>query len=140
MYTSKNVQALGPIWEPGVARLIKPMILTGLSHRLIAALTDISRYLPRILPTVQQHLLLPVLAALPMPGVDSSSVHSNQRQRDGSWRHCYHVKSALLRCSGMEEFARQVQIQARSLFLVTPPLFLVSMSYYYSHLGMLCIM
>lgn len=101
------------MWENGVTRLIKPMILTGLSARLIQALVKISKHLPSTLPTVQEHLLLPVLAALPMPSSDSASVHSSQRQRDGgSWRHCYHVKAALLRSQGMEDFAKQVHTQA----------------------------
>ena len=111
------VQALGTMWEDSVARLIKQLILTGLSTRLIQALVKISTHLPSTLPTVQQHLLLPVLAALPMPTSDSASVHSSQRGRDGgAWRHCHHVKAALLRCSGMEEFAKHVQSQA-----CTPP-------------------
>jgi hypothetical protein len=115
------LQALGPMWEEGVARLIKPMILTGLSPSLIQALVKISRHLPNTLPTVQQHLLLPVLAALPMPSADSASVHSSQRGRDGSsWRHCYHVKASLLRSSGMEEFAKQVQAQVSLLAKYQP--------------------
>lgn len=106
------MQALGPMWEEGVARLIKPMILTGLSVGLIQALMKISKHLPNTVPTVQQHLLLPVLVALPMPTSDSTLVHTSQRQREGSsWRHCYHVKAGLLRSSGMEDFARQVQSQ-----------------------------
>ena len=106
------MQALGSMWEERVARLIKPMLLTGLSARLIQALVKISKHLPSTLPAVQQHLLLPVLAALPMPPADSASVGSSQWA--ASWRPCYHVRPSLLRAAGMEEFAKQVQRQVRA--------------------------
>jgi hypothetical protein len=60
------LQAFGTLWEPAFYRLLKPMILTGLSDPLTRALLKVSRKLPATGPTIRQHLLLPVLAALPV--------------------------------------------------------------------------
>jgi hypothetical protein len=97
------------MWSASISRLIKPMILTGLSDTLVKALTKISQRLPSTVPLIQQHLLLPVLAALPLP---VPSDKASGRSRDAASRRShYHVKASILKEASMEEFARQVQTQ-----------------------------
>lgn len=109
------VQTCGPIWEDSAIRLIRPMIHLGLSEKLVRSLMRISKSLPNSTPLIQQHLLLPVLAALPLPHADSASVasssHRNSRDVAVQQRLSYHVRSALVRSAHLEEFARQVQAQ-----------------------------
>lgn len=109
------VQTCGPIWEDSAIRLIRPMIHLGLSDKLVRSLMRISKSLPNSTPLIQQHLLLPVLAALPLPHADSASVasssHRSTRDMGVQQRSTYHVRSALLRSAHMEDFARQVQAQ-----------------------------
>lgn len=91
------------------------MIHLGLSDKLVRSLMRISRSLPNATPLIQQHLLLPVLAALPLPLTDSASVHSSSHRgsRDTVAQHriSYHVRSTLVRGAHMEDFARQVHAQ-----------------------------
>ena len=129
------LQAFGTLWEPTVHRLLKPMILTGLSEPLTRALLKISKKLPNTTPAIQQHLLLPVLAALPVtmehpepgavsgmaPGVPVAgalALHTSARHRDMAAqgrghalaRSCFHVKSSILK-PNLQEFAKQVHAQ-----------------------------
>lgn len=132
------LQAFGTLWEPAFQRLLKPMVLTGLSAPLTKALQRIARKLPPTLPAIQQHLLLPVLAALPIAveqpdlssmsnGASAASLplsnpmgQSVAKHRDlGAYgrgqvlaRMCFQVRSALLK-PGLTEFAKQVQAQVR---------------------------
>lgn len=89
------------------------MIHLGLSDKLVRSLMRISKSLPNSTPLIQQHLLLPLLAALPLPHTDSASVASSSHRsaRDVQQRPSYHVRSALVRSAHLEEFARQVQAQ-----------------------------
>lgn len=91
------------------------MIHLGLSDKLVRSLMRISKSLPNATPLIQKHLLLPVLAALPLPQADCASVASSSHRstRDSAiqQRTTYHVRSVLLRSAHMDEFARQVQAQ-----------------------------
>ena len=132
-----GVQAFGALWEPAVLRLLKPMILTGLSDSLTRALQRVARKLPATVPVIRQHLLLPVLAALPvtveqpesgmngangahMPSAHAVMGQSVARHRDGATvarahaiaRVCFNVKGSLLK-PALADFAKQVHAQVR---------------------------
>jgi hypothetical protein len=133
------LQAFGALWEPAVNRLLKPMILTGLSEHLTKALQRVMRKLPATVPIIQQHILVPVLASLPVPWIDVEAersaanaltpLSSNQpasggtllRQREVNGAHSsvrsmalttFRIKPELLQPS-LVEFSKQVQAQVR---------------------------
>ena len=134
-----RMQAFGSLWEPAILRLLKPMVLTGLSEPLTRALQRIMRRLPSTVPLIRSHLLLPVLAALPVSvealdngasnGASGAHMHSAQvmigqsvsRHRDGATaarahaiaRVCFMVQGSILKPS-LTEFAKQVHVQVRT--------------------------
>jgi hypothetical protein len=131
-----HAQAFGTLWEPAVHRLLKPMILTGLSDPLTKALQKVARKLPGTVPIIRQHLLLPILASLPVtaehadanaagltstPASIGSSWHSLARYRDPGTsagraqaitRLCFHVRGAILK-PDLVEFSKQVHAQVQ---------------------------
>lgn len=133
------LQAFGALWEPAFQRLLKPMVLTGLSAPLTKALQRVARKLPPTVPAIRQHLLLPVLTALPVtvdqpdaasasngvssaPLVISSAMGQTVAKHRDLGAHtrgqalarvCFHVRSSLLK-PNLADFAKQVHAQVRA--------------------------
>lgn len=68
-------------------RLLKSMILTGLSEPLTKALQKVARKLPATVPIIRQHILVPVLAALPVSVEEPEGAQHGAKGGAGATRH-----------------------------------------------------
>lgn len=117
------MQAFGPMWEDAFLRLIKPIIRTGLSDSLTKALQKVARKLPNTVPVIRQHLLLPVLSALPVSSAPAPTGAQNGagvavsagRAAGATARACFQVRNSLL-SPKLLEFSQQVHAQVWPIY------------------------